>query len=111
MQNRVKGNLAEDRAVEFLERLGFEILERNFYAKRFGEIDIIAKKERTLHFVEVKSSRGGFEPAFNLTKRKLQKIINSTEYYLQSRELDLEFCISALIVRGREIEFLENITV
>ncbi|NPA28553.1 MAG: hypothetical protein GXN91_05890, partial [Epsilonproteobacteria bacterium] len=35
---------AEKKAVLFLEQNGFFIVERNFYAKKYGEIDIVAKK-------------------------------------------------------------------
>lgn len=53
-KSRQKGNLGEDLASLFLMKHGFEILERN-YLKPWGEIDIVAKKNKTLHFVEVKS--------------------------------------------------------
>ncbi len=43
MSSRKKGFLGEDKAVSFLKKRGFKILERNFYAKKFGEIDIIGK--------------------------------------------------------------------
>ena len=39
--SRKKGDIAEDKACEFLLDKGFEINERNFYS-RFGEVDIIA---------------------------------------------------------------------
>ena len=45
---------SENKAVKFLKSHGFEILERNFHS-RFGEIDIIAKKDEILHFIEVKA--------------------------------------------------------
>lgn len=48
------GRLGEDIAVKYLENRGFEIIERN-YLKKCGEIDIIAKKGKILHFTEVKS--------------------------------------------------------
>lgn len=47
------GNLAEDRAEEFLKRSGYKVLRRN-YKTRLGEVDIIAKDKDTLCFVEVK---------------------------------------------------------
>ncbi len=47
------GILGEDKACKFLKKQGFEILKRNFHSK-FGEIDIIAKKDEILHFIEVK---------------------------------------------------------
>jgi putative endonuclease len=48
------GELGEDVACKYLEKHGFSILERN-YTKKWGEIDIIAKKKETLYFIEVKS--------------------------------------------------------
>lgn len=48
------GKLGEDIASRYLLNKGFAILCRN-YRKKYGEIDIIAKKDDVLHFVEVKS--------------------------------------------------------
>lgn len=48
------GELGEDIACKYLTKLGFSILERN-YTKKWGEIDIVAQKEETLYFLEVKS--------------------------------------------------------
>ncbi len=42
--SREKGNIAEKIVVSFLEKRNFNIIETNFYAKKLGEIDIIAKK-------------------------------------------------------------------
>ena len=47
------GKIGEDAVVIYLENDGYEILERNFHS-RWGEIDIIAKKEKCIVFVEVK---------------------------------------------------------
>jgi len=48
------GELGENVACIFLEKRGFEILERN-YTKKWGEIDIIAKKAYKIYFIEVKA--------------------------------------------------------
>ena len=48
------GEIGENVAAQYLERKGFLIKERN-YTKKWGEIDIIAQKDETLFFVEVKS--------------------------------------------------------
>ena len=45
------GNWGEDAAVNYLERQGYEILDRNFNC-RWGEIDIIARRQGILAFVE-----------------------------------------------------------
>jgi putative endonuclease len=107
--SREKGNAAEERAANFLQKEGFVIVERNFYAKKMGELDIIAAKEGVLHFVEVKSGVG-FDPVYNLTPAKLRKLIKSAQLYMKQKGLDVPFCLDALIIRGEEIELLENIT-
>jgi len=48
------GNLGEDIACRFLVKHGYSVLERNYW-KKWGEIDIIAKKSKRLYFIEVKS--------------------------------------------------------
>ena len=108
--SREKGDFAEKRAISFLTDLNSMIIETNFYAKKLGEIDIIAKKDDVYHFCEVKSAQT-FELAVqNLTKSKLSKIKRSVDYYLQIKKLDVAFCIDAIIVNDDSIEILENIT-
>ena len=108
--SKEKGDFAEKRAISFLTDLNFMIIETNFYAKKLGEIDIIAKKDDVYHFCEVKSAQT-FELAVqNLTKSKLSKIKRSVDYYLQIKKLDVAFCIDAIIVNDDSIEILENIT-
>lgn len=107
--SRAKGNIAEEKATKYLEDLGYEILDRNFYIKG-GEIDIICKKNSVLHFVEVKSG-SGFNPVFNITPVKVKRVIKTAQLYMKKNNLNLAFCIDALIIRDDEIEFLENITI
>ena len=105
-----KGKESEQKACEFLISLGFKIVEQNFYAKKLGEIDIIASKDDIYHFVEVKSSVNYESAINNITPQKINKIKKSTDYYLQTKKLDVAFCIDAIIVVDEEVEFLENIT-
>ena len=104
------GDRSEDLATRFLEQEGYIVIERNYFARKLGEIDIIAQKEDTLHFIEVKSGKADFDPVYNLTPAKIRKIINSAHYYLKSKAIDLPYCIDALIIRGDEVEFIENVT-
>lgn len=55
---RTIGATGELLAVEHLERLGYEIVERN-YRTRWGELDIVARDGATLAFCEVKTRRAG----------------------------------------------------
>ena len=104
------GNDAEELGVRFLQESGYVIVERNYYARKLGEIDIIAHREGVWHFVEVKSASADFDPIYNLTPSKLRKVINSAQYFLKERGLDVSFSIDALIVRRGDVELIENIT-
>ena len=106
-----KGRLAENKALGFIKDLGFEIIEQNFYAKKLGEIDIICKKDNIYHFCEVKSAQDYESAVNNLTRSKLSKIKRSVDYYIQSKKLDIAYCIDAIIVTSQEIELIENITI
>jgi putative endonuclease len=107
---KIFGDQAETLAVAFLEQEGFTIIQRNYFARKLGEIDIIAQKDEVLHFIEVKGGRKDFEPSYNITPSKLRKVIHSSQYYMKVMKLDMAFCIDALIVRHDEVEFIENVT-
>jgi len=108
--SRSKGDIAETKACEFLNSSGFKIIEQNFYAKKLGEIDIIATKDSIYHFIEVKSAQDYEIAVNNITPSKLSKLKRSIDYYLQNKKLDVNFCIDVIIVVDEEIEILENIT-
>ncbi|MFH1798086.1 MAG: YraN family protein [Candidatus Omnitrophota bacterium] len=82
------GRLGENIAKKFLRSRGFHILEENFSAP-FGEIDLVAKQENYIVFVEVKartSLRFG-EPLAAITKQKQRHILRNCQYYLKRHNL------------------------
>ena len=105
--SRAKGSEAEKVASKFLKEKGYKIVDRNFNS-RFGEIDIIAYKDRCWHFVEVKSGKG--EPIYQITPKKLSKILKTVDIYLQKHKIEANYSIDALIVKDGECEIIENIT-
>lgn len=107
--SRAKGNIAEERASEFLLNMDFLIIERNFYS-RFGEIDIIAIKDEVLHLIEVKSGDDYESAVQNITKKKLLKIIKTGYVYMKKNKLDILFVYDAIIVTPNKIHYIENIT-
>ena len=109
MHSKAKGNIAEDRACEYLRSQGCRIIDRNVY-NRFGEIDIIAFKDSVLHFVEVKSGVTYEAAVNNITRAKLQKLTRTIQTYQQQKKLNSDYCIDALIVSEDGIEWIENIT-
>ncbi len=82
-----RGNQAEEIAARYLKGEGYELLERN-YRCRQGEIDIIASKDHTIHFVEVKgrwsAETGG--PLEQVTARKMKQIARVALVYLQRHQ-------------------------
>lgn len=91
MNNKEIGNSGEDLACEVLQRQGYKILCRNYRCK-YGEIDIIAYKDRELLFVEVKTRLSkGFgrgREAVNAAKR--QHIKYAAEYFLSRTKANYE---------------------
>ncbi|HIM93424.1 MAG TPA: YraN family protein [Campylobacterales bacterium] len=108
--NTIIGNKNEEIALTFLEAEGFRIIERNYYARKLGEIDIVAIQDDILHFIEVKSAEADFDPIYNFTPSKLRKVINSSQYYMKEKNLDMVFSIDLILIRWGEVEFLENVT-
>jgi len=107
--SRAKGNVAEDKACNYLQSLGFTIVERNFYS-RFGEVDIIASKSNTLHFIEVKSAQDYDIAVSNITPSKINKLIKTLNIYLKKYNIKSDYSLDALIVTPSGYEFIESIT-
>lgn len=85
------GEKGESIAIEYLENNGYKIINRNYYS-RFGEIDIIAKKENYIIFAEVKTRKintnfNAFE-AVDAIKQK--RIIKTAMIYLKEKSLSLQ---------------------
>ena len=107
--SRAKGDIAEELACGFLLERGFFIVERNFYS-RFGEIDIIAIRSDTLHFVEVKSGLDFERAVQNITPKKISRILKTADVYLKKHALTCNYQIDAVIVVDGVCEYLESIT-
>ncbi len=80
---RDRGKLAEQMAVDYLVKQGYEIVDRNFACK-VGEIDIIARHSGDLVFVEVRSrhSPEALNPAYSINRTKQMRIIRAAQLYL-----------------------------
>lgn len=81
-QRQRLGKIGEDLACRYLQKHGFQILERNF-KKRYGELDIVALDQGTLVFVEVKTRIGrtfGL-PEEAITPWKLREVIKTSQFY------------------------------
>lgn len=92
-RRRQTGQAGEDLAVDYLRRLGWRIVERNWRFSRVGEIDIVAvesaEERQTLVFCEVKARAGtGFgEPLEAITHVKLQRLHRLACLWMATHEM------------------------
>ena len=86
---RQTGVRGEKLAQEFLIQRGYTIVVTN-WSTRFGEIDIVARLDDLLVFVEVKTRRSqDTETAFaSITPAKHERIIKAVYQYLHDHELE-----------------------
>ncbi|MBQ2938571.1 MAG: YraN family protein [Clostridia bacterium] len=97
------GKIGEQIAVEYLEKNGYKILERNFYCKQ-GEIDIIAKQKQEIIFIEVKTrSNINFgKPSEAVNYKKQKHIYRTAQYYLykiNSLEMLSRFDVIEILIK------------
>ena len=110
LYKKLYGKLGENLACKFLKSQGYKILERNYRTKT-AEADIIAQKDGTLTFVEVKS-RSSFAfgtPAEAVTYDKQKKYRELASYYLQTNGLDgVEISFAVAEVVGKKVNVIFN---
>jgi putative endonuclease len=84
MSKSSRGREGENRAAAVLEAKGMEIVTRNFRS-RDGEIDIVARENDTVVFVEVKTwDHYGFEDLrLGINEKKQRRIIETAKYFLR----------------------------
>ena len=107
------GQHGEDLAVEFLQRQGYKILERNFRNK-LGEVDIIALDEGVICFIEVKTRRTAlcgtpFEAISRPKQFKLARLALSYLKYKRLLERPARFDVMAVSPNAGEAEQVEII--
>ena len=110
------GRRGEMIAWQELVRRGYQILEKN-YRCALGEIDIVAQKNKTLVFVEVKTrSQDDFygipEEAVHAAKQR--KLLRLASYYLKAKKKTgtaVQFEVLAVVWKRNgehEIRLIEN---
>ena len=111
------GLLGEKMAVNYLLEKGFSILHQNWRHSHW-EVDVIASINGILHFIEVKTRRTnkfGF-PEDDVTKKKLENLINASEEYLlvypEWKQIQFDILsISILKNQPAEYFFIEDVYV
>jgi putative endonuclease len=107
------GKTGEQEAIDFLKQNHFEILETNWRWQK-AEVDIIAIKDDTIVFAEVKTRSTSFfgEPEEQVTHKKQQLLAEAADYYINHHNLNfsVRFDIISVIKEknGFAIRHIEN---
>jgi len=101
---------AELFASRWLEKRGYEILERNFRTRR-AEIDLIAVRDHVLAFVEVKFAGDGSttRPLEKIDQGKISRIVHASRAFLGQYDHhgEIRYDVAAVGGTGREYR-MEN---
>jgi putative endonuclease len=114
------GRLGEELAAREYQRLGFEIIARNYVfpkGVRVGELDLVCRKANLLVFVEVKLRRsdsfGG--PLAAVDRSKQRKLVKMAKLFLQAHRqyqaLDYQIDVAAVAIdKGQgSVTILSNV--
>jgi len=107
------GRRAEAAAGVYLEMRGYQIVERNFRRPRC-EIDIVARKDDTVYFVEVKYRKtneqgGGIEA---ITAAKLKQMAYAAELWVAEYKWTGPYQLAAIELSGPDLavmSFIDNV--
>jgi len=101
-EKQVIGRIGEDCVCKYLKKIGYRVIDRN-YLKKWGEIDIVAIKDKKIHFIEVKSAsrqitlgqnkinlgrKDNYRPEDNMHQWKLERLGRVIQSYLLDKEID-----------------------
>jgi putative endonuclease len=100
MNTKELGALGEKVAINYLKKRGYKILDKNYSPKfvsgpQRGEIDIIAKKDDIISFIEVKTLTSGgqtsrISPEEKVDYSKQKKLIKMAENWLMEKKVALD---------------------
>ncbi len=123
-EKRIFGDFGEDIASKFLMKHGFLVLERN-YLRKWGEIDIVARRGAKIHFVEVKTVKSTrivshetqevWRAEENIHPWKLKRLSRAIQTYLLEKNSEDEWQFDAIVVevdselKKTKVRYLSNI--
>lgn len=108
------GRLGEKLAADYLIQKGYKVLARNYYT-RYGEVDIICKKDDILVLVEVKTRQNLSygEPEEAVTWRKINHLKKAAVIYLSQADVfydEIRFDVISILIKEKqhEIKHIKN---
>lgn len=105
------GRQAEAAAAEYLKQQGYQVVAQN-WRTRYCEIDIVARKADTVHFIEVKYRQSNAQGAGldYVTSKKLRQMSFAAEMWVQNHRWSGEYGLGAMEVSGPSFQIDNLIT-
>ena len=105
MNKKQKGRMGEFLARLVLRLKGYQIIEKDYVTGRgttAGEIDIVAKKKKTIVFAEVKERKTKERALYAIKPQQQKRILRAAENYLAKHKeyegFDVRF--DAILISG-----------
>jgi len=107
------GNRGEKIAAKFLRKQGYQIIEKNYHS-RLGEIDIVAKEDESIVFVEVKTrcstDFGLPEEALSYDKRRrLSKLALGYLAHRRIKDINCRFDVVSILMDNKKVSKVKHI--
>ena len=112
VKHNTDGQKAEEAVAEYLKQNGYKVLDKNWKTPKC-EIDIVAKKDKCIYFVEVKyRSKSGQGDGFEyITSAKQRQMSYAAEIWVSQNKWSGEYVLSGASVSGPDfgIELIDQI--
>ena len=105
----MRGDESEEKACRFLKERGYRIVARN-WRTRTGEVDIVARVEGILVFVEVKarSSDGFGGPEAAVDRAKQRRIVSAALSFMEVTECVLPTRFDVVAIRPGSVRLHQD---
>jgi putative endonuclease len=104
--SRAAGAVAERRAADHLQQLGYRIVARNWTC-RGGELDLVCEHRGTMVFVEVRARKDARHGAAveTVSATKQRRLVHAAEQYLLAHALHERACrFDVIAIEGDHVE-------
>lgn len=110
MSRQLLGEEAEKRALQYLNKQGLVLIEKN-YRRLFGELDLIMQDRATMVFVEVRSraKKSHGDAAASITPTKQRRLTMAAQSYLQRFNHPPVCRFDVIAIDDNEVKWLKNV--
>jgi putative endonuclease len=100
------GKAGEKLALEYLQKEGYLILEKNYRFLK-AEVDLIARKKSTLIAIEVKTRASDYfgNPQDFINQKKIKLLVSAMDHYVVENDLDVEVRFDIIAIIKKESVF------